>query len=208
MKYHVNARDVDAVIVRARRPAARRLHRRPGAWRGVILRRARSTGVGCGRIVRLKRDIYRLRDHPWTWEAQLQAALLDAGPGAVLSHRSAAPASRFLALPEQNAVEVTGQEQHDHLVTLARFHRSALHPAVHRTVAAGVPGDDRLRGRASTSSAIPIPDCAGRRGTGVSTRSRCRACSTMRSGRVGLTLGQLAAVRRERSASEVDPARR
>ena len=50
---------------------------RQAARRGVsydALKHARRLG----RILRLKRGIYRLRDHPWTWQAQLQAGLLDA----------------------------------------------------------------------------------------------------------------------------------
>jgi hypothetical protein len=95
--------------------------------------------VGTRRIARLKPDIYRLTDHPWTWHAQLQAALFDAGDGAVLSHRSAAQLHGFWRYRDHNAVEVTGREQHDHKVTLARLHRSADMPTVHRTVVAGFP---------------------------------------------------------------------
>ncbi len=29
-----------------------------------------------GRLVRVGRGVYRLRDHPWTWEAQVRAALI------------------------------------------------------------------------------------------------------------------------------------
>ena len=92
-----------------------------------------------GRITRLKVDIFRLRDHPWTWEAQLQAGLFDVGPTGLLSHRTAAQLHGCWRYRSQNAVEAIGKEQHDHRVTLARLHRSADVPGSHRTVVRGFP---------------------------------------------------------------------
>jgi hypothetical protein len=138
MKYTVNAREVDEVV--ALLGAGQH-----GVFTGEQVRRRGVTQsqlrhrLSSGRISRLKIDIFKLRDHPWTWEAQLQAALFDVGPGAVLSHRAAAQLHGFWRYRSQNAVEVTGKEQHDHRVTLARLHRSADLPSVHRTVVHGFP---------------------------------------------------------------------
>ncbi|HEX2382118.1 MAG TPA: DUF559 domain-containing protein [Acidimicrobiales bacterium] len=106
--------------------------------RGVTQKQLRHR-LQAGRIARLKVDIFRVRDHPWTWEAQLQAGLFDVGPGAVLSHRTAGQLHGCWRYRSQNAVEVTGKEQHDHRVTLARLHRSADVPVAHRTVVCGFP---------------------------------------------------------------------
>jgi|GEM_PF-529852 len=137
MKNTVIAREVDELIgslgqLQHGIVTGKQLRRR-GVTAKQVLHRVGS------RLQRLKTDIYRLRDHPWTWEAQLQAALFDAGPGAVVSHRSAAQLHGFWRYRHRGAVEVTGREQHDHRVTLARLHRSALVPPSHRTVVAGFP---------------------------------------------------------------------
>ena len=124
MKHHVKASDVDAVLSELGAQQHGVFHLDQAVRRGIsydALKHRRRVG----RIVRLKRNIFRLRDHPWTWEAQLQAGLLDAGPGAVVSHRSAAQLHGFWRYRQQCAIEVTGPDHHDHLVTLARLHRSA-----------------------------------------------------------------------------------
>src|SRR6478735_10497654 len=138
MKHHVKASDVDAVLSELGAQQDGVFHVDQAIRRGVTydaLKHRRRLG----RIIRLKRDIFRLRDHPWTWEAQLQAGLLDAGPGAVVSHRSAAQLHGFWRYRNQCAVEITGRDHHDHLVTMARFHRSSLLPRSQRTVKAGFP---------------------------------------------------------------------
>jgi Transcriptional regulator, AbiEi antitoxin/Protein of unknown function (DUF559) len=146
-----------------------------------------------GRIIRLKRGIFRLRDHPWTWEAQLQAGLLDAGPGAVISHRSSAQLHGFWRYRTQCAVEVTGPDHHDHMVTLARFHRSALLPANQRTVKAGFPVTTVAR---TCFDLIGDPDPHLRHtpeGRGVHAVQMTRVLNDAL-GRRGLTLRQLALV--------------
>src|SRR3954447_16989897 len=87
--------------------------------RGVTWK-ALSHRVAVGWIIRLKQSIYRLRDHPWTWESQLQAALFDAGPGAVVSHRSAARLHQLWRYRKAVDVEVTAKELHDHCFTQGR----------------------------------------------------------------------------------------
>jgi len=138
MKCIVNAREVDEVISMLGATQHGVLTGVQARRRGVSVEALRHR-VATGRITRLKTDIYRLTDHPWTWDAQLQAALLDVGPGAVLSHRTAAQLHGFWRYRSQNAVEITGKEQHDHRVTLARLHRSADMPPVHRTAVRGFP---------------------------------------------------------------------
>jgi hypothetical protein len=146
-----------------------------------------------GRITRLKVDIFRLRDHPWTWEAQLQAALFDVGPGAVLSHRTAAQLHEFWRYRNQNAVEITGKEQHDHRVTLARLHRTADMPAVHRTVVRGFPVTTVAR---TCFDLFGDPDPGLRRtteGRELHSTVMMRVLNDALARR-GLTVGQLAAV--------------
>ncbi len=192
MKHHVNL-DVDAILSELGARQHGVFHADQAGRRGVsydALKHRRRIG----RIIRLKRGIYRLRDHPWTWEAQMQAGLVDAGPGAVISHRSAAQLHEFWRYRSHCAVEVSGPDHHDHMVTLARFHRSALIPANHRTVKAGFPVTTVAR---TCFDLIGDPDPAFRRsveGRGVHALHMTRVLNDAL-GRRGLLLGQLAAVR-------------
>jgi predicted transcriptional regulator of viral defense system len=138
MKYIVNVRDADGLISMLGVDQHGVLTGAQLRRRGISVEAIRHR-VAVGRLTRLKPDIYRLTDHPWTWEAQLQAGLFDVGPGALLSHRSAAQLHGLWRYRGQNAVEITEKEQHDHRVTLARLHRSAHVPSVHRTVIRGFP---------------------------------------------------------------------
>jgi len=192
MKYTVNTREVNKTIsalgagqngiftgdqARRRGVTAKQLHHR----------------TETGRIERLRMDIFRLRDHPWTWEARLQAGLFDAGPGAVVSHRSAARLRGFWRYRHHDAVEVTGKELHDHKVTLARLHRSSDIPAAHRTAVRGFP---------VTTVARTCFDLFGDADQQLRTTTQGRALHATLMSRVlndalarrGLTLGQLAAV--------------
>jgi hypothetical protein len=46
--------------------------------------------ISSGRWFRVARNVYRINGAPTTWKSRMMAAVLTAGPGAVLSHRSAA----------------------------------------------------------------------------------------------------------------------
>lgn len=163
--------------------------------------------VQIGWLIHLRRDIYRLRDHPWTWEAQLQAALFDAGPDAVVSHRAAARLHEFWRYRRDESIEVTAPWVHDHRVTLTQLHRSTALPRNHRVVVGGFP---------TTSVARTCFDLAGDPDPGLRRSESGRQIHARNMARVindalarrGMTLGQLAAVRasiggRGRSGSAV-----
>lgn len=150
--------------------------------------------VRTGWLQRLTRGIFRLRDHPWTWEAQLQAALLDAGPDAIVSHRSAARLHGFWRYRTSDAIEITAPWVHDHRVTLGRLHRSTAVPVEHRLVVAGFP---------VTTPARTCFDLAGDPDPGLRTSDVGLEIHAKNMARVmndalarhGMTLGQVAAVR-------------
>ena len=147
-----------------------------------------------GWLIALKRDIYRLRDHPWTWQSQLQAALFDAGPMAVVSHRSAARLHGFWRYRNKKEVEVTAPWVHDHLVTLGRLHRSTALPRSHIVVVAGFPATSVAR---TCFDLAGDPDPGLRRsdvGREIHARNMARVINDALARR-GMTLAQLAAVR-------------
>ena len=92
-----------------------------------------------GWIVRIGRGLFRLRDHPWTWESQLQAALFAAGPGAVVSRRSAGRLHGLWAYRNTDAVEVTRREPGDHEICVGTLHRSSWLPPTHVMTLGGFP---------------------------------------------------------------------
>lgn len=102
--------------------------------------------------IRMGRGLYRLRDHPWTWESRLQAALLAAGPGAVVSRRSAGRLHGLWAYRNTDVVEVTRREPGDHEICVGTLHRSSWLPPQHVTMRFGFP---------VTSLARTIFDLAG-----------------------------------------------
>jgi hypothetical protein len=92
-----------------------------------------------GRLQRLRKGIYRIADHPWLWESQLWAALFDAGPGAVVSHRSAARLHGMYHYVTTTAIEVTRVASMSHRVTLGRLHQTLSLPSEHITEIHGFP---------------------------------------------------------------------
>jgi hypothetical protein len=191
MKYTVNARESDRLISELGASQHGVFTGAQARARGLTQKQLRHR-VDANRISRLKVDLFKLADHPWTWEAQLQAALFDAGPGAVLSHRTAAQLHGFWRYRMQNAVEVTGREQHDHRVTLGRLHRSADLPTLHRKVVGGFP---------VTSAARTCFDLFGDPDPGLRTVDGRHVHRTLMLrvlndalARRGVTAGQLAAV--------------
>lgn len=91
-----------------------------------------------GRWDRLARDVFAMAGSPDTWRRRAMAAALEAGPGAVVSHRAAAA---LLRIPGYSAasLETTTRESVDHVVSLSRLHRSSLLPPNHTTVIEGIP---------------------------------------------------------------------
>ncbi len=90
-----------------------------------------------GRLVRVGRGVYRLRDHPWTWEAQVRAALDLAGPEAVVGFRTAARLHDFYAYGGADAVEVVVPRGHDHRITVGRLIESRHLPSAHVVTVGG-----------------------------------------------------------------------
>jgi very-short-patch-repair endonuclease/predicted transcriptional regulator of viral defense system len=105
-----------------------------------------------GWLVTVSRGLYRLRDHPWTWQSRLHAALLAAGPGAVVSRRSAGRLHGLWAYRNTDTVEVTRREPGDHEICVGTLHRSSWLPQQHVTKRLGFP---------VTSLARTIFDLAG-----------------------------------------------
>ena len=119
---------------------------RIAARQHAVFLRAQALGVGmtdemidhrvaAGRWIRICPGLYRLAGTPVTWKQRALAACLVAGPGAVVSHRSAAVLwgiSGFRAGPLEITVPVGRSSRNG----LARVHRSSK---VERTRRDGVP---------------------------------------------------------------------
>ena len=105
---------------------------------GVTIKALRHQAA-MGRLVQLKRGIYRLRGHPATWESRLQAAVFDAGPDAVVARRSAARLQEVWHYQRADEIEVMRLRGGDHQVTLGRLRETTLLPAAHVTYVAGFP---------------------------------------------------------------------
>ncbi|HKA82736.1 MAG TPA: DUF559 domain-containing protein [Acidimicrobiales bacterium] len=105
---------------------------------GVTIKALRHQAA-MGRLLQLKRGIYQVRGHPITWESRLQAALFDAGPGAVVARRSAARLQEVWHYRRADAIEVMRLRGGDHRVTLGRLRETTLLPAAHVTYVAGFP---------------------------------------------------------------------
>jgi very-short-patch-repair endonuclease len=91
-----------------------------------------------GRLLRIKRGIYRVRGHPATWESRLQAALFDAGPDAVAARRSAARLHGVWHYRNADAIEVVRPRGGHHPAALGRLRETTLLPAAHVTRVAGI----------------------------------------------------------------------
>ena len=72
-----------------------------------VTRHQREHLLACGQIVRVRRDVYRLNGAPSTWQSRIAAALLAAGPDAVVSHRSAAALYGLDGFDQQSIVHVS-----------------------------------------------------------------------------------------------------
>jgi very-short-patch-repair endonuclease len=81
--------------------------------------------VDRGELVARAPGVYRLRDHPDTWESRLWGLVLAAGDDAVVSHRSAARLHGLYAYRSTDAVEVTRRRGRDHDVPFGRIHESS-----------------------------------------------------------------------------------
>ena len=110
------------------------------------------TRLTTGRWCRLARGIYRLGGVPVTWHQRALAACLLSGPGAVISHRSAAVAWRVSGF-RPGALEIS--------VPAGRSARSPL-ATVHRTVDLASTDCTAREGLPVTRAERTIIDVAGR----------------------------------------------
>jgi hypothetical protein len=119
-----------------------------------VTRQQRRTLIAHGVLVAVAPRVLRHAAHPVTWEQQLLAAVLAAGPGAVASHMSAARLWRFDGV-DQRALEVT----------VPRARRPRIVPAtVHRTVDLAAADVDRGGPIPRTSAERTLIDIAARLG--------------------------------------------
>jgi very-short-patch-repair endonuclease len=91
-----------------------------------ISRYALDHRVGRGELVRLAPGVFRMRDHPDTWEARAWAALIEAGPGAVLGFRSAARLHKLWRHREATQIEVVKKRGSSHKAALGRLIEASL----------------------------------------------------------------------------------
>jgi very-short-patch-repair endonuclease len=114
-----------------------------------------------GRLLRVKRGIYRVRGHPVTWESRLQAALFDAGADAAVARRSAARLHGVWQHQRADAIEVVRPRGGDHRVTLGRLRETTLLPPAHVTHVAGFPTTTLAR-TCFDLAGDPHPDLRGK----------------------------------------------
>lgn len=100
---------------------------------------------------RLSPRVLALVGQPPTWRQQVMAAVLDAGPSAVASHRTAAVLHGIPGFLERTP-EVSVPRRSDHRTRLGALHETFWLPPHHTTVVDGIP---------TTSLARTIFDLAG-----------------------------------------------
>lgn len=137
MKVHVMlSREAEAIVaaVGCRRRGIVRTDLAAGLGvAGDDLDRLRERGV----LVALGRGVDRLRDRPFDWQSQCQAALDLAGPDAALGLRSAARLLGWYAYRSCDAVEVVVTRGRDQRTTVGRIVQTRRLPADHLTVVDG-----------------------------------------------------------------------
>jgi len=82
--------------------------------------------VARGDLVRLAPGVFRVAGHPPTWESQLWAALIEAGPGAAAAGRSAARLHKLWRYRQAEVVEVTVKRGGNHRGRLGRRIETSL----------------------------------------------------------------------------------
>lgn len=105
-----------------------------GITKGALAHRLRR-----GWVLRVVKGLYRLRDHPWTWHSEAQAAVLLAGWGAVLSHGAAARVHGFWAYRGHKDFDVSIPEGTHHRQRIGRLHITSWTPDAHVVVIEGLP---------------------------------------------------------------------
>jgi very-short-patch-repair endonuclease len=113
---------------------------------GVVSRRAIARAVEAGELIRVAPEVFVLPGSPRTWRQRLMVAVLDAGPGACVSHRAAA---LLLGIARRNMpemVEITSPRTRTHRLDGVIVHRPLdLRPDRDVIVVDGIPCTGPLR---------------------------------------------------------------
>ncbi len=109
-----------------------------------LSRHRRAYLIRRGRLVPIRPGVYAVAGAPESWERQVLAAVLAAGPDAVASHRTAAALHR-LAVEDAPFLELTVPADRRVRLDAVRAHRSTCTVAEHRTWVAGIPVTDVAR---------------------------------------------------------------
>ncbi|HMC08226.1 MAG TPA: type IV toxin-antitoxin system AbiEi family antitoxin domain-containing protein, partial [Actinomycetota bacterium] len=116
---------------------------RPQALERGLTESAVGRRLAAGRWKRVHSGVYRLAGVERTWEQELHAHLLAAGPGAVASHRSAAT---LLSLPGvERKFEITVARCHTYTGAGLEVHRASLVEGVDRALVRQIPATSPAR---------------------------------------------------------------
>jgi hypothetical protein len=135
MKYHMRGEATVAAIGERRRGIVTAALALAAGVSLTDLRRLRDRGW----LVSLGRGVARLRDHPFDYRSQCQAALDLAGPHAVLGLRTAARLLGFYAYRDCELVEVLVPRARDHRTVVGRVVQSRSLPPEHVRTVDGFP---------------------------------------------------------------------
>lgn len=86
-------------------------------------RRAIERAAESGELIRVAPEVYIVAGSPRTWRQALMIAVLDAGPGACVSHRAAAILLGIAKLGMKEVVEITSPRNNSHRIDGVLVHR-------------------------------------------------------------------------------------
>lgn len=111
----------------------------------LVSRRAIDRAVESGELIRAAPAVYVIAGSPRTWKQRLMVAVLDAGPGACVSHRAAAVLLGVARLGAQEVVEITSPRTRTHRLDGVIVHRLLDLSDEHVMVVDGIPCTGYLR---------------------------------------------------------------
>jgi hypothetical protein len=100
---------------------------------------ARRRALEAGEIIRVAPAVYVVAGSPRTWKQRLMVAVLDAGPGACVSHRAAALLLGIARLGASEVVEITTPRTRTHRIEGVIVHRLLDLSDEHVMVVDGIP---------------------------------------------------------------------
>jgi very-short-patch-repair endonuclease len=160
-----------------------------------VTRHQRAHLLASGRIVRVGRDVYRLNGAPSTWQARIAAAQLAAGPGAVVSYRSAAALYALDGFDQQRVVHLSvPASRAPRKASGVQYHRCADYDLIVVEHRQNIPVSDPARLVLDLYASEPNPDVA-RRGLFSARKKNLTSWATLeeclarhaRQGRNGIT---------------------